>query len=88
MIVVSFLLLLIPTTLMGMTLPLMCRAAIGHEASIGRQLAWLYGVNTLGAALGALLSSYLLIGLLGLDGARRLPRCSTSCIPASSCSRS
>jgi spermidine synthase len=68
-ILVDFALLLLPTTLMGMTLPLMCRIVIGSDHQIGRHLSWLYGVNTFGAALGALLSSYFLIGLLGLDGA-------------------
>jgi spermidine synthase len=68
----DFLLLLVPTTLMGMTLPLMCRVVVGSDNVIGRHLAWLYGVNTFGAALGALLSSYLLIGLFGLDGTTRL----------------
>ena len=67
----DFALLLLPTTLMGMTLPLMCRVVIGHDGLIGRHLAWLYGVNTLGAATGALLSSYVLIGLFGLDGGTR-----------------
>ena len=71
-IVADFLLLLVPTTLMGMTLPLMCRVVIGSDSVIGRHLAWLYGVNTFGAALGALLSSYLLIGVFGLDGTTRL----------------
>jgi spermidine synthase/MFS family permease len=71
-IVADFLLLLVPTTLMGMTLPLMSRVVIGSDSVIGRHLAWLYGVNTFGAALGALLSSYLLIGLFGLDGSTRL----------------
>jgi len=69
---VDFVLLLFPTTLMGMTLPLMCRIVIGQDQAIGRHLSWLYGVNTLGAALGALLSAYLLIGLFGLDGATYL----------------
>lgn len=64
----DFLLLLVPTTLMGTTLPLMCRMVIGNDPGIGRHLSWLYGVNTLGAAVGALLSSYFLIGLFGLDG--------------------
>jgi spermidine synthase len=71
-IVADFLLLLVPTTLMGMTLPLMCRVVVASDRDIGRHLAWLYGVNTFGAALGALLSSYLLIGLFGLDGTTRL----------------
>jgi spermidine synthase len=68
-ILVDFALLLLPTTLMGMTLPLMCRIVIGNDAHIGRHLSWLYGVNTFGAAIGALLSSYGLIGFVGLDGA-------------------
>lgn len=66
---VNFLLLLIPAFLMGMTLPLMCRIVTTSDATIGQQLARLYGVNTLGAALGALISAYLLVGLFGLDGA-------------------
>lgn len=69
MIAVDFLLLLVPTSLMGMTLPLMCRAVIHEDGLIGRQLSRLYAVNTLGAAVGAVLTSFLLIGLLGLDGA-------------------
>ena len=48
MILADFLLLLVPTTLMGMTLPLMCRVVVGSDSVIGRHLAWLYGVNTLG----------------------------------------
>jgi predicted membrane-bound spermidine synthase len=66
---VNFLLLLAPALLMGMTLPLMCRIVATSDATIGQQLSRLYGVNTLGAALGALISAYLLIGLWGLDGA-------------------
>lgn len=61
-------LLLPPTLLMGATLPLMARAVIGEEAVLGRQVALLYGVNTGGAALGALLAAWLLVGLLGFDG--------------------
>lgn len=71
-IVADFALLLVPTTLMGMTLPLMCRVVIRDAATIGRHLSWLYGVNTLGAATGALVSGYALIGLFGLDGTTRL----------------
>lgn len=69
MIATDFLLLLIPTSLMGMTMPLMCRAVIHDDARLGRKLAGLYAVNTLGAAVGAVLTCYVLIGPLGLDGA-------------------
>jgi spermidine synthase len=65
--VVSFSLLAIPTTLMGMTLPMMSRIVV-VEGQIGVRISHLYGVNTLGAAVGALLASYLVIGWLGLDG--------------------
>lgn len=66
---IDFALLLLPTTLMGMTMPLMSRVVAGDDRVIGRHLSRLYAFNTLGAALGALISAYLLIGLLGLQGA-------------------
>jgi spermidine synthase len=65
----NFALLLIPTTLMGMTLPLMCKSLSVNESTVGEHFSRLYAVNTLGAAVGALLSAYWLIGVLGLDGA-------------------
>ena len=71
-VLVDFVLLLLPTTLMGMTLPIMCRIVIGRDENIGRHLSWLYGVNTFGAATGSLLSAYVLVGVLGLDGATYL----------------
>jgi spermidine synthase len=66
--IVDFLLLVIPTSLMGMTLPLMSRIVVVADDAIGARVSYLYGLNTLGAALGALVSSYVLIGWLGLDG--------------------
>lgn len=66
---VDFAMLLVPTLLMGSTLPLMVKSVAASEAHLGEHLSWLYGVNTLGAAFGAGLSSYLLIGWLGFEGA-------------------
>jgi spermidine synthase len=71
-ILADLLLLLVPTTLMGMTFPLMSRIVIADANVIGRRLSWLYGLNTMGAAVGALLSAYVLIGLFGLDGTTRI----------------
>jgi predicted membrane-bound spermidine synthase len=71
-VLIDFVLLLLPTTLMGMTLPLMCRIVVAREGTIGRHLSWLYGMNTMGAAVGALVSAYALIGWFGLDGATRI----------------
>lgn len=65
---VSFALLLVPTFLMGMTLPLMVRVMVSGQ-SIGAPLARLYGLNTLGAAIGALLATYYVIGRFGLQNA-------------------
>jgi spermidine synthase len=67
-VLINFMLLLIPATLMGLTLPLMCRIVAVHSQSIGTQLSYLYGVNTLGAAVGAIATAYVLIGTLGIDG--------------------
>jgi len=65
----SFLLLLVPTFLMGMTLPLLSQAFIHRVEISGRVIGLLYGINTLGAAFGALLAGYLLIGWSGFYGA-------------------
>ena len=58
--------LLPPTTLMGMSLPLVARALVRDGASAARTLGLLYGLNVVGAALGAWLAPWLLIRELGL----------------------
>ena len=63
--------LLVPTFLMGMSLPLLARAMIGNLADAATLTGRLYGVNTLGAALGALAATWGLIPLHGLEGAIR-----------------
>ncbi len=65
---VAFLVMLIPTTLMGATLPVLSRALVRDRAAAGVQLSALYAANTWGAALGALVAGFLLIRLLGLRG--------------------
>ncbi len=64
----SFGLLLIPTLLMGMTLPLLTQSFVSRVDSSGHVIGLLYGINTFGAALGALISGYLLIGWFGFEG--------------------
>lgn len=61
-----FLVLLLPTSLMGGTLPIMTKGVVRRLDSLGRELAWLYGLNTLGAAAGALLVGFFLLPVLGL----------------------
>lgn len=65
---VSFAILLIPTTLMGMTLPLLTQSFVHRVDVSGRVIGLLYGINTLGAAFGTLLAGYTLIGFYGFDG--------------------
>ncbi len=62
-----FVALIIPTGLMGATLPLMCRALVQKDSHLGRRFAWLYGMNTLGAAVGAALAGFVLIQQYGLS---------------------
>jgi len=65
-IALSFIVLALPTFLMGATLPLLIQFSVHREAELGSRLAWLYGVNTLGAAAGAIAAGFLLIPALGV----------------------
>jgi spermidine synthase len=58
--------LLVPTTLMGMTLPLLSRAAIDRREIVGRGAGGLYALNTLGAVAGAVAAGFWLVPDLGL----------------------
>lgn len=58
--------LLVPTVLMGATLPVLSRASVVRASGEAR-LGVLYAVNTAGALVGALLTGYVLIGGLGMQ---------------------
>lgn len=62
----AFLVLLLPTTLMGITLPLLSRAVIDKEGTVGLGAGALYAANTLGAVAGCVLAGFVLIPELGL----------------------
>src|SRR5439155_6503475 len=47
--IVSFLVLLVPTTAMGLTLPVIVQDPALRQANFGRLIGFLYGSNTLGA---------------------------------------
>lgn len=63
--VLSAVLLAVPTVLMGGTLPAAARAAETPDDVRRRALAVLYGVNTLGAVAGATLSTFFLFEVFG-----------------------
>lgn len=66
--ILSFLILLVPTTAMGLTLPVLIEDAALRQTNFGRAIGFLYGFNTLGAVLGALLGEAYLIEAFGLRG--------------------
>ncbi len=49
MVAFHFLLLAVPTTLMGLSLPLLARGVVGEASEIAPLVGRLYAVNTLGA---------------------------------------
>jgi spermidine synthase/MFS family permease len=59
--------LLVPTILMGMTLPILARHFELSDVSLGRSVGYLYAANTVGAATGALLTGYLILPGLGVS---------------------
>ncbi len=60
--------LVLPTLLMGMTLPLMTRVLVRHGTVAPRSISLLYGCNMLGAALGAVLAPWWLMPFVGVRG--------------------
>jgi len=65
----TFLLLLVPAAVMGGTYPALCRALIYSAKHVDRRLGWIYGLNTIGAAAGALATGFVLIEQIGSTGA-------------------
>src|SRR5262245_32909070 len=61
-----FLVLLVPTTLMGGTLPVLGKFLLQNRETIGQRAGLLYGVNTLGAVLGTAVGGFFLLPTLGL----------------------
>jgi spermidine synthase len=59
------LLLVVPTSLMGGTLPVLSQALVTQEAELGRKVGALYAVNTFGAVVGVMLAGYVLLPALG-----------------------
>jgi spermidine synthase len=64
----SALILLVPTILMGSTLPLLARFVASVEKDSGSLVGRLYALNTLGAAIGTLLAGFVLIRIVGVMG--------------------
>lgn len=64
----SFTLVLIPTLLMGATLPLLVVYLVRRSGNVGRSVGILYFVNTLGSAAACFVCGSWLLGALGMKG--------------------
>lgn len=64
--VLSFIILIVPTTMMGGTLPVLSRYFISIKEETGRHAGRLYALNTLGAVAGAFITGILLIRTAGI----------------------
>ena len=61
--------LLVPTVLMGMSLPFLTRAMVRRAETAGGTIAFLYGINVLGAAAGALATPWVFMRHYGVGAA-------------------
>ena len=59
--------LLVPTALMGATLPFIVRQFADRQDELGRSVGFFYALNTLGALLGTVLTGFVLLPALGLS---------------------
>lgn len=68
------LVLLVPTTLMGATLPFLVRALVpaGQEGRAPARLGLLYGANTAGAVVGSFAAGFGLLGAIGVAATNRV----------------
>lgn len=58
--------LLVPTTLMGATLPVISKYFVKRQTHLGWTVSKIYGVNTFGAVLGSFAAGFILIPRLGI----------------------
>jgi predicted membrane-bound spermidine synthase len=70
--VVTFLLVLVPTVLLGSTLPLLVAHLVRENKNVGKCVGSLYFVNTLGSAFASAASVLFILGTAGQSGSVRL----------------
>lgn len=72
---VTFLLVLCPTLLMGGTLPLLVAHLVRRSGNVGKSVGMLYFVNTLGSAAASVLAVMEMMGSFGQQGTVRFAAC-------------
>ena len=66
--IASLLVLLVPTVLMGATLPLLAQFVVTSNRNLGGRVSLLYSMNTFGAVAGVLAAGFILLPEFGLRG--------------------
>jgi spermidine synthase len=67
--ILSFIVLMVPTFLMGGTLPVISNFLIKRSGELGKRISQLYFINTLGAVIGTAAAGFFLIYFLGVKQA-------------------
>jgi spermidine synthase len=62
----SFMVLIIPTTLMGGTLPVLSKFVVTRQERLGSSIGSLYSINTIGGAIGCFVAGFILIASVGI----------------------
>jgi predicted membrane-bound spermidine synthase len=70
--IVTFLLVLVPTVLMGSTLPLLVAHLVRENKNVGKSVGTLYFVNTLGSAFASAAAVLFILGRAGQTGSVRV----------------
>ena len=65
-------LLILPTLLMGGTLPVIVKAYARRGRRVDSDVGWLYTINNMGAVLGSVLTGFVLLEHFGIDGTARI----------------
>jgi predicted membrane-bound spermidine synthase len=71
----SLVVFLLPTFLMGATLPILTHALTHNAKKLGYSVATLYGVNTAGAVIGVLATTFVLLPTVGLHSSNMIAAC-------------
>ncbi len=65
-IALAVMILIVPATMMGGTLPVLSRFLVRSRRNTGREIGLLYAINTLGAMIGCFIAGFYLLELLGI----------------------
>lgn len=64
--ILVFCVVMVPTMLMGATLPVLSRFVLTHLSAVGADLSALYAINTVGAVAGTTVTGFYLVGVYGI----------------------